>query len=214
MKFSFVRAAAALTAAASVAALAGCGGTTQYPVQGVITNAAGNIVNLANSGLVLANGSDQVTVPVGASSFVFPKQIGYGTDYNITVLKQPAHMTCGVTGGSGSAGHTISIQAAVTCVQNEYTLSGQFTGITVAADGTTARTVTLLNGSTSAVVLSSANATNGAGDFTFSATVADGTAYGVTVVPPTNGLSCTIANGTGVMHEAPVSNLLVTCVPQ
>ena len=55
---------------------------------------------------------------------------------------------------------------------------------------------------------------SGAGDFVMSATVKDGTSYGVTVVDPNNGLSCTIANGTGVMHEAPVTNLLVTCVPK
>ena len=210
MKFSFVRAAAALTMVASVATLAGCGGKAQYTVQGAV-------YGLSNSGLVLANGSDTVTVPSGATSFAFGKQIDYGTDYNITIKTQPAHMNCTVGNGSGSAGHTVTIQAAVSCVQNEYTLSGQFTGLKVAADGTTARTVTLLNGSTSSVVLSSANATNtttGSGTFTFAATVADGAAYGVTVLNTDNGLNCTIANGTGIMHESPVSDLLVTCVPK
>ncbi|NVM78207.1 hypothetical protein FHW83_004031 [Duganella sp. SG902] len=214
MKFSFVRAAAALTLAASAAMVAGCGGKAQFTVQGVITDQSGVVVSLANSGLVLANGSDTVSVPAGSTSFAFPKKIDYGTDYNITIKTQPAHMTCGVNAGSGSAGHTVSIQAAVVCVQNQYTLGGQFTGITVAADGTTARTVTLLNGSNSQVTLSSASATNGAGDFAFPATVADGTAYGVTVVDPNNGLNCTVTNGTGVMHETPVTNILVTCVPK
>ncbi|MHA4868259.1 hypothetical protein ACXZ1M_11185 [Duganella sp. PWIR1] len=203
MKFSYLSAAAAL---AMAAALAACGGKAQFAVQGAV-------VNLNNSGLVLANGGDTVTVPSGATSFTFPKQIDYGTDYNITIQKQPDHMNCGISGATGSAGHTITIQAVVSCAQNAYTLGGQFTGLTAAADGT-ARTITVLNGSNSAITLTSASATNGAGDFSFG-TVPDGTSYGVTVVvDPAMGLNCSIANGIGVMHEVAVSNLLVTCVPK
>lgn len=211
MKFSFVSAAAAL---AAVAALAGCGGKAQFTVQGNFTDSSlVTIVSLANNGLVLANGGDQLPVAAGATSFAFPKQIPYGTDYNITILHQPDHMTCGITNGTGSAGHNVAIKASVVCLQNAYTLGGQFTGLTPAADGT-ARTVTLLNGSTSSVTVSSASATNGAGSFTFGGNVLDGQAYGVTVVDPNNGLNCTIANGTGVMHDVAVTNLQLTCVPK
>jgi hypothetical protein len=205
MKFSYVSAVATL---AAVAALAGCGGKAQFTVQGSITG-------LANSGLILANGSDTVSVPSGATSFAFSRQIDYGTDYFITVKQYPAHMTCAVTSGaSGSAGHNVAIQAVVACAQNEYTLGGQFTGLTAAADGT-ARTLVLLNGSASTPVsISSASGTAGAGDFVFSATVPDGQAYGVTVLTQPTGLFCTVTNGTGVMHEVAVSNLLVSCVPQ
>lgn len=203
MKFSYLSAAAAL---AMAAALAACGGKAQFAVQGAV-------VNLNNNGLVLANGGDTVTVPSGATRFSFPKQIDYGTDYNITIQKQPAHMTCGVSGGTGSAGHTVTIEAVVSCEQNAYTLGGQFTGLTPAADGT-ARTITVLNGSNSAITLTSASATNGAGDFSFG-TVKDGASYGVTVVvDPAMNLTCSVANGVGVMHEVAISNLLVTCVPK
>lgn len=203
MKFSYVSAVAALAAAA---ALAGCGGKAQYTVQGTITG-------LANSGLILANnGSDTVTVASGATSFAFSKQIDYGTDYNITVKQQPAHMNCVVSGATGSAGHNITIQSLVSCAQNEYTLGGQFTGLTAAADGT-ARTVVLLNGSNVQLTVSSASGTSGTGEFLFGSTVADGQAYGVTILTQPTGLTCTLANGTGVMHEAAVSNLLLTCVP-
>ncbi|MRW86912.1 hypothetical protein GJ698_22855 [Pseudoduganella sp. FT26W] len=204
MKFSFVGAAAAL---AAVAVLAGCGGKQQFVVQGVVSN-------LNNNGLVLLNGGEQLTVPSGATSFAFSKQISYGTDYNITIQKQPDHMTCVVSAGTGSAGYNVAIQALVSCSQNVYTLGGQYTGVTPAADGT-ARTVTLINGSTggTATLSSGTSATTltTSGDFLLSSSVPDGQAYGVTVVPPTNGLTCTIANGTGVMHDANVSNLLVTC---
>jgi hypothetical protein len=205
MKLSYAGAGVALILAATLAA---CGGKAQFTVQG-------SVDNLKNAGLVLANGGDTVSVPAGATSFSFPQQIDYGTSYNITVKTNPAHMNCQIGNASGSAGHTVTIQAAVVCNQNTYTLGGQFTGITPAADGT-ARIVTLLNGSTGGTVdVSSAAGTLGAGDFVFPAVVADGQAYGVTVVKPAtpNGLSCTIANGAGVMHEAAVSNLILTCVP-
>ncbi|MFS2006195.1 hypothetical protein ACEN9F_21495 [Duganella sp. CT11-25] len=205
MKFSYASAGAAMALAA---ALAGCGGKAQFTVQGLVSG-------LNNSGLVLANGGNTVTVPVGATTFAFAQQIDYGTEYNITVQTNPAHMTCSVVNGSGSAGHTVTIQAGVTCSQNTYTLGGQFTGLTADSAGV-ARAVTLLNGTAGgAVTISSANATTaatGTGDFTLG-TVADGQAYGVTVQSQPTGLTCTIANGTGVMHEAAVSNLVLTCVP-
>ncbi|MRW93376.1 hypothetical protein GJ699_25635 [Duganella sp. FT80W] len=203
MKFSLVN---VIAAVAMVATLAGCGGKAQYVVGGTVTN-------LNTDGLVLVNnGGNDLTVAAGATSFAFSKEIDYGTTYNITVKTQPAHMTCSVTSGNASAGYNVTIQAAVTCVQNTYTVGGQYSGVTAAADGT-ARTVTLINGSTgSTATVSSDTATSG--DFVLSTYVADGAAYGVTVVTPTNGLTCTLENGTGVMHEAAVTNLLLTCTSQ
>ena len=205
MKFSYAGAGVALILAA---ALAACGGKAQFTVQGAIAG-------LNNSGLVLANGGNTVSVAAGSTSFSFPQQIDYGTSYNITIQTQPAHMTCEWRGGNtGSAGQTISIQAQLLCAQNTYSLSGRVTGLTPAADNT-ARTVTLLNGTSGgSITVSSDSLTLGNGDFVLP-NVADGVAYGVTVVPPAkpNGLTCTLTNGTGVMHEAPVSNLILTCVP-
>jgi len=205
MKFSYAGAGVALILAA---ALAACGGKAQFTVQGAIAG-------LNNSGLVLANGGNTISVSAGATGFSFPQQIDYGTSYNITIQTQPAHMTCEWRGGNtGSAGQTISIQAQLLCAQNTYSLSGRVTGLTPAADNT-ARTVTLLNGTSGgSITVSSDSLTLGNGDFVLP-NVADGVAYGVTVVPPAkpNGLTCTLTNGTGVMHEAPVSNLILTCVP-
>lgn len=203
MKLSYAGAGVALILAATLAA---CGGKAQFTVQGTIGN-------LKNSGLVLANGGSTVSVPAGATSFAFPQQIDYGTSYNITFQSQPAHMTCGfTTANTGSAGYNVSIAVNIACDQNTYTVGGQFTGLTPAADGTTARTVTLVNGSTGGGVTISSTA-SGAGSFVLSSEVADGQAYGVTVLDPRNGLTCTLANGTGVMHEEAIGNLVLTCVP-
>lgn len=222
MKFSTLSAVAALMLAA---ALSACGGKAQFAVQGAITG-------LNNSGLVLANGSDTLPVASGATSFVMPRQIPYGTEYNITVQKNPDHQTCQPTsGGSGSAGHTVAIAAVITCIQNTYTVGGQFVGLynkseAVAATATTAavaavpRVVTLLNGSSGGqIAVSSAAAdvgTPGKGEFAFTAyPVADGSAYGVTVLPDaTSDVNCTLVNNTGVINGANVSNMLLTCTPK
>ncbi|SDG16038.1 MULTISPECIES: hypothetical protein [unclassified Duganella] len=201
MKFSFVSAAAAL---AMIAALAGCGGKQQYTVQGTISG-------LNNSGLVLTNnGGDDLSVPIGATSFAFPKQIGYGTTYNVAIKSDPAHMTCNWnTANVGSAGYNVSIQMALVCSQNSYSLGGQISGLTAAADGT-ARSITLTNGSSGSVTISSGSATNGAADFVIG-TVADGQSYGVTFVDSNNGLTCSVTNGVGIMHETAISNIVVVC---
>lgn len=201
MKFSLVSGAAAL---AMVAALAGCGGKQQYTVQGTV-------LNLNNSGLVLTNnGGDDLSVPIGATTFAFPKQIDYGTTYNVGIKTQPAHMTCNWNSSNiGSAGYNVTIQMSLACTQNQYNLGGQISGLTAAADGT-ARTITLTNGSSGSVTISSANATNGSADFVIG-TVADGLAYGVTFVDSNNGLTCSVTNGTGIMHETPISNIIVAC---
>ena len=200
MKFSYLGAAAALVCAA---ALAACGGKAMFTVQGTITG-------LNNAGLVMANGSDTVKVPAGAASFALPTQIAYGTSFAVTVQTQPDHQTCNVDGYTnvGAAGHTAVINALVSCTQNTHTLGGQYTGLT-------AGTVILTNGTAGGTVTIGAPADNsGAGEFTFGTVVADGQAYGVTVLTQPDTLVCSVTNATGIMHENNVSNLLVNCVPK
>jgi hypothetical protein len=48
------------------------------------------------------------------------------------------------------------------------------------------------------------------GNFTFPTLLTSSTAYAVTTSPP-NGVSCTVANGSGVVSEVDVTNIAVTC---
>ncbi|MEV4779308.1 hypothetical protein [Burkholderia sp. LMU1-1-1.1] len=211
MKLSYLGAIVAVSAAAL---LAGCGGKAQYTVQGTISG-------LATPGLQLSNGGETISIPAGATTFAFPRQIGYGTSYNVTFAQQPEHMICQFTSiNTGSAGQTVAISVGISCARRAYSLGGQFTGLSqVQANGTTAaaaRTVTLLNGSAGGqVTLTSPADGSGAGDFAFSAAVADGQSYGVTIHPDatlsSTDITCTVKNGVGVMGEAAVTNLLVEC---
>lgn len=210
MKFSYAGALVALTLASLLSA---CGGKAQYTVQGSVSG-------LTVDGLQLVNGGQTLVVPKGATSFAFPQQIDYGTEYDITIGQNPEFFTCGVAGGKGSAGYTVSIGAVVRCDPNSYTVGGTYSGLvsvekellpgaTVETD--VANKVTLINGSGSQVELSSATATSGT--FT-AATLTNGEVYSISILTQPKNLTCTLANQNGVIR-APnsVTNLTLTCVP-
>lgn len=210
MKFSYAGALVALTLASLLSA---CGGKAQYTVQGSVSG-------LTVDGLQLSNGGNTIDVPKGASSFAFPQQIDYGTEYDITITRNPDYFTCGVSGGTGSAGYTVSIGAAVRCDPNSYTVGGTYSGLvsvekTVPTDGTTPtdvpNLVTLINGSGAQVQISSATAASGT--FT-AASLTNGEVYSISILTQPKNLTCTLTNQNGVIR-APnsVTNLTLTCVP-
>ena len=77
---------------------------------------SGNVSGLSAGGLVLANGSDTVSVPVNTAPFVFPTKIGDGFAYGVTVLTQPTGLNCTVANGVGTMSTTNVGNVAVTCV--------------------------------------------------------------------------------------------------
>lgn len=201
MKAKYFLAAGAL---GTVLALAACGGKASFAINGVFIDGNGNETGVPNSGLVLQNGGDTVSVAAGASRFTFPNTIGYGTEYNVTVKTQPAHMTCGTVGGTGigSAGHTTAINVLVSCSQNTYSLSGTVSGLTAAG-------LVIINGSNGTGLTIAKDATT----FGYPEAIPVGVAYGLTVLTQPTGLRCTIANGTDVMGDANRANIVITCVP-
>ncbi|MEC5162421.1 MULTISPECIES: hypothetical protein [unclassified Janthinobacterium] len=195
MKLSYPRTLAALTIVLSLSA---CGGKESFQVNGTLSGVSDN-------DLVLTNNGDTVAPKKDDTSFTFPKQIDYGTAYNITA-NQPAHMNCSVAGGSGSAGHFTSITATVVCTRQTRLLGGSVTGLKVG------NTVKLANGKIETITVTGTAAASVAFQF---AVVADGTPYSVVVVPPQPNApnqTCSVANGAGVMGTAAVSNVLVTCI--
>lgn len=192
MKLSCLRPIAALLLTLGLAA---CGGKASYDVSGTISN-------LNTNGLILANGGVNLPINAGQTSFTFAKRIDYGTDYNITVQQQPAHMNCTISGGTGSAGHYLSIQAAVMCTQNTYTVGGTVSGLT--ADG-----LILINGNAQTAVAKDSTT------FTLASRVADGDTYGISIFTQPTGLKCSVAPNTGVgtMGEANVTTVQIICNP-
>jgi hypothetical protein len=200
MHSSHVRSIAALLV---VLGLSACGGKESFSVSGTVSR-------LDFNGLILANGSDTVslaavTTPVVTPPatiptipFVFQNRIDYGTEYNVTVQRQPDNMKCTVApNGNGSAGRTERINATVTCTVDSYVVGGTITGLTKSG-------LMLTNGAD--------NVSPNAGDveFAFKTKVNVGQTYGVRVSSSPAGQTCTVPNDTVVMGPANVT-VMVTC---
>ncbi len=79
-------------------------------------NLGGTVTGLTTDGLVLADGNSTVAIPANATTFTFaPAKIVTGFAYGITVLSQPAGLTCSVANGIGIAG-TTDVSVSVSCV--------------------------------------------------------------------------------------------------
>lgn len=203
----FLRPAIALAIALS---LAGCGGKASYPLNGTVSN-------LQYPGLVLSTNGMTVAVNPPATTFTFPNQLSYGEVYNVVVTSQPAHQFCDTikvpfidatgkahTLGTDTVGRISAVNVGVDCIVNSYTIGGTITGLT--SDG-----LVLTNGSSGGTVAVVAAAAS----FTFAAPVPYGTSYGVTVLTQPAKEVCSVTqNGTGVMGDAKVANIAVSCVPK
>ena len=74
---------------------------------------SGSVSNLKGE-LVLVNGSDNVTLQPGATSFKM-KDVAEDSPYGVSILRQPAGQTCTVSNGTGVIGPADVTNVAVTC---------------------------------------------------------------------------------------------------
>lgn len=198
----FLRAGGLIAVALSLAA---CGGKASFPINGAVSG-------LQYNGLVLTSNGMDLSVPALATTFSFPNTLSYGEVYNVTVKTPPAHQNCttvdqttGVDTATDTAGRRAAINISLTCYLNTYTIGGIVSGLT--SEG-----LVLTNGSAggTATILA---ATNG-GTYTFANQVAYNSSFGVTILTQPASDVCTVSNPTGVMGDAAVTNINVTCVPK
>ena len=164
-----------------------------YSVGGSVTgmNAGGNLVLLNNGGDAL---------PLGANgAFTFPVQMANASNYLVTVGTQPTGQQCDVTRGSGTIQSANVTNVLVTC-QSIYTLGGTLSGLAQGA------TVVLLDNGGDPLTM------NANGSFTFATSMVGGSPYAVTVGTQPQGQTCTVAQGSGTIQSASVTNVQVTCV--
>lgn len=189
MKSLFLRSGVTLACALTLAACGGNGGNLAL---------SGGIIGLTRDGLVLQNnGANDLVIPAGASTFVFPSLIGNDEDFNVTVKSSPPSAVCTASNNKGRSTNFDITTVLITCVTNTYDLGGSVSGLT----GTG---LTLINGPDRIDVAP------GAQSFKLSK-VGDGSAYGVTVLNQPAGQTCAVANGTGTMGAGAVNNIVVTC---
>jgi hypothetical protein len=182
----------------------GSGNVTNVAVTCVTSSftVSGTVIGLTGSGLTLATpGQSNLAVASGATTFAFPTPMMSGTSYAVAVATQPAGQVCTVGGGSGMMGGGNVSNVVVNCSTSQFLVGGTVSGL--AGTG---------------LVLSMAGQTDlavpaGATSFAFGTPMASGSAYSMTVKtqPTSPSQTCTVANGTGMMGSANVTNIAVTC---
>ena len=164
----------------------------------------GSVTGLTVSGLVLKlNNATSKIIPSfagngGAGTYSFSTALPSGTTYTVGVGIQPAGYSCTVTNATGIISGTVT-NVNVSCAKT-YTVGGSITGLTASG------LILKLNGSGTKIVA------NGAGAYVFSTGLVAGATYTVTVFQQPAGLTCSVANATGTMGNANVSNANVSCV--
>lgn len=136
--------------------------------------------------------------------FTSPFYFFTSVNYNLIVRTQPTGQTCVLTNGSGTTQNQSVTNIVVTCADTpQFTVGGTITGITVLAE-----TVVLQNNGGDNLSLTTD------GSFTFSTPLANGAAYSVTILTQPFPGDCTVvANGSGTITDANVTNVSVTCTP-
>ncbi|MEP7311784.1 MAG: Ig-like domain-containing protein [Pseudomonadota bacterium] len=181
-------------AAANVTNVAIACSTNSYAV-------GGSVSGLAGSGLVLLLNGGSPRAVSASGGFAFATLVNSGATYAVTVQTQPNTLTqvCTVTNGTGTVGGAAVTNVAVSCATSQFTVGGTVTNL-----GT-------------GLVLRKGTANLAVSTSPYSFPAADsGTPYTVTVFTqptgPGPGQSCTVANGTGTLTSANVTNVNVTCV--
>ena len=202
MKSIYLRSGVALVCAL---ALAACGGDNGNLLLG------GSVVGLTKEGLVLKDmkSGKTVTVPANSTTFAFADLIGSDQSFDVQVLTQPSAAVCSVTYGTGKSGAYNVTSIVVSCITNAYDLGGTVSGASSAG-------LVLINGREQVSVPAGGTSFkfttyDTAGKVT-GGQVPDGQPYGITVLTQPAGKTCTVANGTGVMGSAAVTNVSVSCV--
>jgi hypothetical protein len=181
----------AITSLACCLSLAACWGGAN--IGGALSGLpSGSSVTLQN------NGADNLTLSANGS-FWFVNTVAAAGAYSVTVLTQPAGVTCTVANGSGTVNaneddvNSVLVTCAVTA-----SVTGTVNGLLAG------NTLTLNNGA--AVLPLTSN-----GSFAFPGVAAAGTTYNVTVGTPPSGQTCTVAGGSGTIVTGTPTAITVSC---
>jgi hypothetical protein len=162
----------------------------------------GTVTGLGASGVVLHTNVGENKAVTANGGFTFDTSVAGGTAYTVSVQSQPsapAPRYCTITNGNGTVtGQNVS-DIQVNCVQ--LTIGG---------------TVKYLNGSGLELQNNGESLSVTAnGDFTFPTAMDNGATYNVTVPTQPSGptQTCAVANGSGTVSGASITNVEITCGP-
>ena len=168
---------------------------TSYTIGGTITGLTANGLILQN------NGTDNLTTAANDSTFQFSTSVASAGSYNVTVFAQPTGLTCTVGNYSGANVSSNVSNITVVCSPTSYTIGGTISGLT-------ANNLVLKNNSGNNLSIGSGSTT-----FQFTAPVAAGGSYNVTLSRQPLGLTCSVTNSSGSNVLANITSVSVTCRP-
>jgi hypothetical protein len=162
----------------------------------------GTVSGLDGNGLMLQlNGGGDLTLS-NDGIFTFTTELADAAPYEVTVATQPSSpsQTCTIGNGSGAISGANVTNITVTCATGAFALRGTVTGL--AGTGLVLQN----NGGDDLAI-------GADGEFSFPSPIASGAPYNVTVLTQPSGpsQSCTVANGSGTIGAADVTNVAVTC---
>ncbi len=166
--------------------------TNAYTIGGAVTGLdPGKALVLRN------NGGDDLTITANGG-YTFATPVTSGSPYAVTLQSQPKGQTCNVVSAGGNVGTSNVSNVNVFCSDLGYAVGGTISGLNPGN-----QVILNLNGSTGF------SFTNG--PFTLPPTLVDGQSYAAAVTFTSFGQRCIIANASGTIDAASVTNLAVTC---
>ena len=181
--------------AANVTAVAVACVTDSYAVGGAVSG-------LAGAGLVLENNAADDLSIAHTGTFAFATPIASGKSYAVTVKAEPTapSQTCTPAAASGTITNAAISTVAIACTTNTYTVGGTVSGLVGMG-------LVLQDNAGDDLAIA------GNGGFKFATPVASGRTYVVTVkTQPGNPLqSCAVSGGGGVVTNANIGGVAVTC---
>ena len=161
----------------------------------------GNLTGLksGDSLTLLDNRSDALTLTANGK-FTFAIRLPSGSAYRLGVNITPLGEKCTVTHGVGVVAGANVTNISVSCVTAPtHTVGGIISGLK------TGDQITLLDNGADALTLTAS------GPFTFKTPLDSGTVYRVTIGTQPPGEDCTVTAGTGVVANANITSVKVTC---
>ena len=154
----------------------------------------------ANSGLVLSNGTDTLTVAASAATFSMPASVPFGSQYAVSVQSSPPGLNCSAANGSGTVGAADVTDISITCSDRSFAVGGTISGLSASG-------LVLANGSDTLSVPSNASS------FTMTQPISYTGTYAISVQTNPTGETCTVSGGSGVMGTDAINSVAVTCSP-
>ncbi|MES9924606.1 MAG: hypothetical protein ABW152_10960 [Candidatus Thiodiazotropha endolucinida] len=159
----------------------------------------GTVTGLVTRDLVLQiNGGNNLTLADYRTYFRFPTPFQDGNYYEVTIASQPTGQQCTLSNASGIVSGADNYDLAVTCVSH-YALGGSVAGLSGSG------LILQSNGGDDLAIVED-------GSFVFAATLADGSAYEVTIASQPESQTCRVANGSGAVAGSDIVNVSILCL--